>query len=179
MSGNIDFWTDPHRRESFGVMVLDILAPSYVMDDGQALFMSHETKDKLDEGRFQTGTAILDNLEFPVNFERFPGSKTSTAVSDWMFQSIAATNIETADFNQLAADGGSNAIGAIQEFEVVAREDGRSNSTELVVCISHQNERSGGYVSGTVKFADAPNDELGAVLTTRSKFECIGITQVI
>ena len=52
----------------------------------------------------------------------------------------------------------------IQEFEVVAWEDGRSNSTDFVVCLSRQNERSGWYVSGTVKFADAPNDELGAVL---------------
>ena len=76
MSGNIDFWTDPHRRESFGAFVLDLLASKYVMDDGMTLFMSQETRDKVDDDLFQTGTPILDNLEFPVNFECFPGSKT-------------------------------------------------------------------------------------------------------
>ena len=65
----------------------------------QTLFMSKETKDKLDEGKFQTGTAILGNLRFPVNFERFLGSKTSSAVSDWMLESIAVVNIETDGFN--------------------------------------------------------------------------------
>ena len=85
-------------------------------------------------------------------------------MSDWMFESIAVVNIETNDSNQLAADGCSNAIFAIQEFEVVAWEDRRSNSTDFVVCLSHQNEWSGGYASGTAKFADAPDHELGAVL---------------
>ena len=164
MSGNIDFWTDPHCKESFGVMVLDFLCSKYVMNDGLTLAMSQETKGKLDEDIFETGTPILDSLEFPVNFERFPGSKTSTAVAEWMFESIAAAKIESDDFNQLAADGGSNAIGSIQEFEVVAREEGRSTSTDFVVCFSHQNERSAGYASGTAKFADEPNEELGAVL---------------
>ena len=171
MSGNIDFWTDPRRRESFGVLVLDILASKYKLEDGLTLFMSNDTKGKLDESIFQTGTPVLANLEFPVNFELCPGSKTSSAVSDWMFESIAAAKIEPADFNQLAADGGSNAIGSIQEFEVVAREEGRTNSTDFVICLSHQNERSGGYASGTAQFADAPNDDLGKILAKSHKIQ--------
>ena len=164
MSGNIDFWLDPHRRQPFGVLVLDLLAFKYDMEHGPTLFVSKETRDVMDDNLFQTGTPILDNLEFPVNFEHFPGSKTSTAVSDWMFESIAEAKIDSDDFNQLAADGGSNAIGSIQEFEVVAREEGRTNSTDFVVCFSCQNERSAGYASGTAKFVDDPNEELGAVL---------------
>ena len=37
-------------------------------------------------------------------------------------------------------------------------------SIDFVVCFSHQNEGSGTYASGTAKFADAPNDDLGEVL---------------
>ena len=81
-----------------------------------------------------------------------------------MFESIVEAKIDSDDFNQLAADGGSNTIGSIQDFEVVTREEGRTNYTDFVVCFSHQNEGSAGYASGTVKFVDAPNEELGAVL---------------
>ena len=81
-----------------------------------------------------------------------------------MFECIGEAKIESDDFNQLAVDGGSNAIGSIQEFEVVAREEGRSNSTDFVICFAHKNECSAGYASGIAKFADAPNEELGAVL---------------
>ena len=68
------------------------------------------------------------------------------------------------DWAQLSADGGSNAIGSIQEYEVVSRSDGQQTSVEFNICYSHQNERSGGFASGTMKFADMPNEELGAIL---------------
>ncbi len=62
------------------------------------------------------------------------------------------------------ADGGSNAIGSIQEYDVVSHSEGRQTSVEFNICYCHQNEHSGGYASGTMKFADKPNEELGAIL---------------
>ena len=60
------------------------------------------------------------------------------------------------DFSQLTADGASNAIGSMQEFEVLTRH-GRPNDVDFAVCYAHQNERSGGKASGTVKFAEETN----------------------
>ncbi len=68
------------------------------------------------------------------------------------------------DWAQLSADGGSNAIGSIQKYEVVSRSEGQQTSVEFNICYSCQNEHSGGYASGTMKFADKPNEELGAIL---------------
>jgi hypothetical protein len=67
------------------------------------------------------------------------------------------------DINQLAADRASNAIGSIAEYESLAQLI-RSNDVELSVCIAHQNERSGGYASGTIAFAVPANQELGDIL---------------
>ncbi len=39
------------------------------------------------------------------------------------------------------------------------------NDVDFNVCLAHQNECSGGYASGTIKFAEPVNDELGGVLT--------------
>ena len=52
-SGNIDFWTDPHRKESFGVFVIDVLAEAYEMMIGgksTRLFMSRKTRARLSAG---------------------------------------------------------------------------------------------------------------------------------
>ena len=82
-----------------------------------------------------------------------------------MSESIAESRCRSSDFNQLIADGGSNAIGGIQEYEVVSRVDGhRASSLDFDVCFSHQNERSSGYASGTIDFADDPNPGLGEIL---------------
>lgn len=81
-----------------------------------------------------------------------------------MNESCVEAKVKADDFLQLTADGASNAVGSVQEFELLTREEGRSNSVNFNVCLSHQNERSSGYASGTTDFASKPNDELGAVL---------------
>jgi hypothetical protein len=78
-----------------------------------------------------------------------------------MKSSCTESRIINSDFSQLTADGASNAIGSMQEFEVLTRA-GRSNDVDFAVCHAHQNERSGGKASGTV--AEVMNDELGDVL---------------
>ena len=144
--------------------MMDLFASKYAMADGQTLFMSNETKDSLGDKAFKTGTPILDNPEYPANFERFLGKKTSKAVSKWMHESSDASKVKYGDLNQLATNGGTNAIGAVQEFEVVGRAEGQSNSQDVNIYLSHQLERSNGFRSGTADFTDDPNAELGQVL---------------
>lgn len=74
-----------------------------------------------------------------------------------------AIKILSSDFCQLVADGASNAIGSLVEHELQTRST-RESEVDFNVCMVHQNERSGGYASGTVKFALDPNPNLGAVL---------------
>ncbi len=77
------------------------------------------------------------------------------------------------DFSQLTADGTSNAIGSMQEFEVLTR-DGHPTSVDFAVCYAHQNERSGGKASGTVKFAEITNENLGDLVKKSHKIQvCI------
>ena len=80
-----------------------------------------------------------------------------------MESSCAESGMMNSDFSQLTADGASNAIGSMQEFEVLTRH-GRPNEVDFAVCYAHQNERSGGKASGTVKFAEETNNDLGDVL---------------
>ncbi len=83
-----------------------------------------------------------------------------------MLDSCKESTIQQDDWGQLAADGGSNAIGSIRKFELVtwSEDGGQEGSVDFNICYSHQNERSGGYASGTVKFADSQNDALGEIL---------------
>eukprot|EP00957_Ditylum_brightwellii_P166174 12650883-Ditylum_brightwellii.AAC.1 len=61
----------------------------------------------------------------------------------------------------LLTDGAANAIGLLVDYETLTRAE-CPNDVDFTVCMAHQNERSGGYVSGTMKFALDPNPELGA-----------------
>lgn len=102
-------------------------------------------------------------LEFVGNFERFEQAKTIANVVEWMEESIEELRIDDGDLNQLCADGASNASGSIAEYEALARTR-RSNNVDIDVCISHQNQRSAGYASGTIDFADPVNEELGSTI---------------
>ena len=110
------------------------------------------------------GKSTLDHLELVLNFEHFQQPKTCANVSDWMNDSFVAAHVKHSDLHQLSADGASNAIGSLAEYEVLSRAS-HPNNVDFNVCLAHQNERSGGYTSGTIKFAEPVNDELGGVLT--------------
>jgi hypothetical protein len=45
------------------------------------------------------------------------------------------------------------------------------NDVALSICIAHQNERSGGYASGTIAFAEPANDELGLIIDKSHKIQ--------
>ncbi len=68
-----------------------------------------------------------------------------------------------ADVNQFAADGASNAIGSVSEYESLLR-TARPNEVQFDVCYAHQNQCSGGHASGTLKFAEPVNTALGEIL---------------
>jgi hypothetical protein len=116
------------------------------------------------------GKPTLSCLEYVLNFEQFDKSKTCTYVSDWMFESFREATVLNGDFLHLAADGASNAIGSIVEFESLSHPT-RSNDVALSVCIAHQNEWSGGYASGTIAFAEPANDELGLIIDKSRKIQ--------
>ncbi len=71
MSGTIDFWTDLHCKQQFGCFVVDLTAEKYKMKNGNELFMSMRTKNRMDSDLFTNTTPILDSLEYPMNFEAF------------------------------------------------------------------------------------------------------------
>jgi hypothetical protein len=54
---------------------------------------------------------------------------------------------------------------------VVTHSEGQHTSAEFNICYSHQNEGSGGYASGAMKFADKPNEELGAILRKSNEIQ--------
>ena len=84
-------------------------------------------------------------------------------VSDWIFESFECANLKHADVNQFAADGASNAIGSVSEYESLLQ-TARPNEVHFDVCCAHQNQCSGGYASGTLKFAEPVNTALGEIL---------------
>jgi hypothetical protein len=59
----------------------------------------------------------LSDFEYVLNFEKFDKPKTLVNISDWIFESFECAKLKHADLNQFAADGTSNAIGSVFEFE--------------------------------------------------------------
>ena len=43
VSGTIDFWSNSHCREQYGLFVIDFPAEKYKFENGSALFMSKKT----------------------------------------------------------------------------------------------------------------------------------------
>ena len=81
----------------------------------------------------------------------------------WLDESTTSVKTMPSDYNQMAADGASNAIGSILELETRTRTV-RSNDVDLSICCAHQNERARGYASSTQEYANPVNLELGKVL---------------
>ncbi|KAL7541353.1 hypothetical protein ACHAWF_006910 [Thalassiosira exigua] len=165
-SGAIHFWTDCHRIEMFGAFVLNLVGKHCAMDNGQDLFMSQETRDKLTADQFLTGSPVpeLAVLEYPLNFEMFQMEKTIDNVVDWIQESVVKANLASEDFDHLSADGCSNAIGPIREFEMKGSEEARVNNLDSNICAAPQNECSCNYSSRIGCFVENMNKELGDVL---------------
>ena len=168
---SLDFWTDGSRRQCFGCIIADLQAYQYEMSNGLTLFMSNHTQARLmkrDDDIFVTGVGALADLEYPLNFERFEASKTSSNVSDWIQESTDAVGMKSEDINVLSADGASSAIGSIVNFEADTRNE-RAGDQEFEICAAHQNQRSASYASGTGDFVENANPELAAVLNKNHK----------
>jgi hypothetical protein len=111
----------------------------------------------------QQGKPKLGNLEAVLNFEKFDKPKTIENVSEWLDDSFKANTIKEPDIDHMSADGGSNAIGSIAEYESLTRTS-RGNNVFFNICFAHQVNRSGGYASGSIKFAEPVNEPLGKLL---------------
>ncbi len=109
------------------------------------------------------GFPITDLLEYIANFEQFKLAKAIENVVGWITESYLCVKVVSPDFNNMAADGASNAIGSILEVEVVTRVE-RANDVDLSICVAHQGERAGGYASGTHEYAEPVNSPLGQIL---------------
>ena len=123
--------------------------------------MSNETKAALDSSMFLSTQGTLKVLEAVLNFEHVDFSKTCENVAEWMASTTKASAIQQSDWNCLSADGASNAIGSLAEYEVVTRQ-GRSTSVVFEFCYAHQNQRTKFRASGTITFKTEPtNKDLG------------------
>jgi hypothetical protein len=85
-------------------------------------------------------------------------------------ESFLEATLHNKDINIFLADGALNAIGSIVEYESLSCPT-RPNDVQLSVCFAHQNERSGGYASGTITFAVPANKELGDILEKSHKIQ--------
>ena len=106
--------------------------------------------------------------------EHFSKPKTIDNVVEWLTESHKAIKVVSSDFNQMAADGASNAIGSILEVEVQTCTE-RANDIDLSICHAHQNEHAGGYASGMHKYAKPVNVDLGQILEKSMSFSFISI----
>ncbi len=49
VSASTDFWTDSHRKEQFGALVINMIAKKYFVDEFDVwLFMGRETANRLE-----------------------------------------------------------------------------------------------------------------------------------
>ena len=102
VSGTIDFWTDSHRKQSFGTFVIDVVAEKYELRNGMCLFMSRQTKVSLSNRQkspLLTGKPILANSELVLNFEHFVKAKTCDIIANWMKESCDEVKMEYSDFS--------------------------------------------------------------------------------
>jgi hypothetical protein len=76
---------------------------------------------------------------------------------------VECAKLKHADVNQFAADGASNTIGSVSEYESFLQ-TAHPNEMHFDVCYAHQNHCSGGYASGTLKFAEPVNTALKEIL---------------
>ncbi len=81
----------------------------------------------------QQAKSKLRDLEYVLNFEKFDKPKTLVNISDWIFESFECTKLKHADVNQFAADGASNAIGSVSEYESLLQ-TARPNEVHFDVC---------------------------------------------
>ena len=126
--------------------------------------MSNKTKATLDSSIFLSTQGTLKVLEAVLNFEHVDFSKTCENVAEWMESTTKASAVQQLDWNCLSADGATNAIDLLAEYEVVIRQ-GRSTYVDFNICYAHQNQRSNFRASGTVTFKTGPtNKELGKFL---------------
>ena len=125
--------------------------------------MSRGTTKYLIEDTFASKSKEISNLEFVFNFEEFSKSKMCANVSKCMQESASEATLKSSNLHSVVVDGLSNAIGSLVEYKLHACTI-CPNEVDFNVYHAHQNQCSGGYTSGTLKFVEYLNPSLGAIL---------------
>eukprot|EP00956_Cyclotella_meneghiniana_P031770 scaffold84624_cov24-Cyclotella_meneghiniana.AAC.1 len=94
-----DFVTDSNRHESYGVILMELVAEWYELEDGRVLAMSRETAERI-ANLLLTLSPKLANLEYPLIFERFLLPKTIENVVEWMQCSTKCAKARASDISQ-------------------------------------------------------------------------------
>lgn len=84
-------------------------------------------------------------------------------VSEWILKCTSKVTLMSSYLNQLAADVPSNEIGYLVEYKLCTHVT-CPNELDFKICNAHQNQHSGGYVSGMLKFLEVPNQSLTEIL---------------
>ena len=59
VSVTTDFWTDPHRKDSFCALLADVAAPKYTLANGTSFFMSKKTAQSLGDNIISSTVCLL------------------------------------------------------------------------------------------------------------------------
>jgi hypothetical protein len=70
-----------------------------------------------------------------LNFEKFDKPKTIDNVCEWMNGSFDCVTLKASDIDHMAADGGSNAIGSISEYESISRTSRGNDVSCIIQCM--------------------------------------------
>lgn len=96
--------------------------------------------------------------------------KVHQYVLAWIKESFEQCKIQSSDFNQLSADDAANSIGLISEYKNSLQITYPKN-IESTVCLDHQNDCLIEFGSGTIKFTQPKNANLGALLYKSHKIQ--------
>lgn len=105
----------------------------------------------------QQAKSKLADLEYILNLKKFDKPKTLVNISVRILRALNVPNWSM--LNHFADDGVSNAIGSVSEYESLLW-TACPNEVQFDVCYAHQNQCSGGYASGNLKFSEPLNPSL-------------------
>jgi hypothetical protein len=139
-----------------------MIAEKYELENGQALFISRKTRTRLQDDIFANNCAAptLASLEYSMNFKMFVSICNLNSVFSWLtdwFDHGLLHRVASWKVKIWLHHIGILGFATWTAFWV-------GSLVGLSLGSSHQNECSGHYASGTMKFVDKPNEELGAIL---------------
>ena len=163
LSSNSNFWWEPVWQESYGAVIVSIVAHMYHFVDGRCLFISNKTRSKIPDSKLINKDGTKAKLDFVVNFEQFTETHTGANIGKWLDKSHKEAAVKHSYVGHHCVDGASNAWSSVEEFEWITRSE-RSTKIKATKCPPHQNNRSSKMASGTADLKVNANPLLGSIL---------------